>query len=167
MKTLKRLLVGGLLVLVLSATSVTAFAAVYKTPAEAAAGITGKTQEAVVSERQSGKSYGSIASEAGKLEEFQKAMLDIFKERLDARVANGTMTQAEADAALAAMKERQAICDGNGTGNGTGPKCSGLGLGRSADDRGLDKGAGKGRGSGRGMGLGLGMGQRNGSCLNQ
>ena len=165
MKTLKRFLVGGMLILVLSATSVTAFAAVYKTPAEAVAGITGKTQEAVVSERQSGKSYGSIASETGKLEEFQQAMLDIFKGRLDARVANGTMTQAEADAALAAMKERQAVCDGNGTGNGTGLRGAGPGLGRSADDRGLSKGAGMGRGSGRGMGLG--MGQRNGSCLNQ
>lgn len=165
MKALKRFLVGGMLVLVLSATSVTAFAAVYKTPAEAAAGITGKAQEAVVAERQSGKSYGSIASEAGKLEEFQRAMLDIFRERLDARVANGTMTQAEADAALAAMKERQATCDGTGTGNGAGLKGSGCGLGRSADDRGLNKGAGMGRGSGRGMGLG--MGQRNGSCLNQ
>lgn len=149
MKNLKRAIVGGLAVLTLAATSVVAFAAsAYQTPAEAAAGVTGKSVEEVTSERQSGKSYGSIAAEAGKLVEFQQAVLDIRKDALNALVADGTLTQDEADAQIEAMKERQAACNGTGTGAGCG-----MGTG------------GNGRGQGRGYGRGMGL--RNGSCIYQ
>lgn len=143
--TMKRFFTGCAVVLALTATSLTAFAATtYSTPAEAAAGITGKTVEEVTQQRQSGTTYGAIAAEAGKQEEFQQAMQDIYKNALDERVASGAMTHEQADALLAARAERQATCDGSGSGSGG----CGLGLG-----------GGKGMGGGRGM--------RNGTCIYQ
>ncbi len=135
------------------ATSVTAFAStVYNTPAEAAAGVTGKTLDQVISERQSGKSYGTIANEAGKLPEFQQAMLDIRKSALEAQVADGTLTQQEAESALSALEERQSLCDGTG---------SGLGLGNCGNGKGHNAGQNQGLGQKNGNGRGL----RDGSCI--
>lgn len=145
----KKLFVACALTLALATTSLTAFAATsYNTPAEAAADITGKTVEEVTQQRQSGTTYGAIAAEAGKLEEFKQAMQDIYKNALAERVSSGAMTQEQADALLAARAERQSTCDGSASGNGG----CGLGLGGG-------RGMGCGKGSGRGMG--------NGNCVNQ
>lgn len=139
----KKLFAACALALALTATSITAFAATnYDTPAEAAAGITGKTVTEVTQQRQAGTTYGAIAAEAGKLEEFKQAMQDIYKNALDKRIAAGTMTQEQADALLAARAARQAICDGSGNGG------CGLGLGGG-------NGMGGGHGAGRGMGNGI------------
>ena len=149
MKSKKKVMTGCALALALSAATMTSFAAAaYKTPAEAVSGLTGKTLDEVTAERKSGKSYGSIASEAGKLNEFQQAVYDIHEDRLSEAVADGTLTREQADAQLAAIRERQAACDGNGSGNSTGTGC----------------GAGGCNGTGMGYyhkGNGYGLGYRN------
>lgn len=141
MAKLKKIAAIGTMVLVIGATSITAFAASkYNSPAEAVAGLTGKTVESVVSERsETGKTYGEIAKEAGKLEEFKSENLQIKKDILAKKVADGTMTQARADEIIKAVEERQATCDGTGNGG------SGCGMG-----------AGFGRGSSNGGGRGCG-----------
>lgn len=161
MNHLKRILTGGLAALALSAGAVTALAApLYQTPAEAAAGVTGKTLEEVTAERQSGKCYGTIAAEAGALEEFQGAVLEIHEAALAANVEAGLLTQEQADTRLDRIRQRQAVCDGTGgcgLGAGQGQGC-GLGLGAG-------QGCGRGMGMGRGRGMGRGMGRgANGSC---
>lgn len=139
MTKIKKITAIGAMVLVIGATSITAFAASkYSSPAEAVAGLTGKTVESVIQERQdTGKSYGTIAEEAGKLEEFKQEKLQILKDNLAKRVADGTITQERADEIVKAVEERQAACDGTGTGG------AGCGMG-----------AGLGRGNGRGCGMG-------------
>jgi hypothetical protein len=144
MTKIKKITAIGAMVLVIGATSITAFAASkYSSPAEAVAGLTGKTTASVIQEKQdTGKSYGAIAAEAGKLEEFKKERLQIVKDNLAKRVADGTITQARADEIIKAVEERQAVCDGTGTGG------AGCGMG-----------AGLGRGNGRGCGgAGCGLG---------
>lgn len=75
MKNIKPFLAACAAFTILAATSVTA-AAEYKTPAEAAAGLTGQTVEEIIIERlETGKSFGAIADAAGKLEEFQETVL--------------------------------------------------------------------------------------------
>jgi len=148
MTKIKKFLSIGAVVLAIGATSITAFAAsIYSTPAEAVAGITGKTVAQVVEQRQeTGKNYGTIASEAGKLEEFKKENIQIKKDILDKQVAAGTITQARADEILKAINENQATCDGTGSAR-MGQKC----------------GAGFGNSHGTGSGMRIGNGQ--GSCV--
>lgn len=151
MKLLKKIIVAGLAVVTLSAFSVTAFAASsYSNPAEVIAGLTGRDVQSVIAERQTGQTYGSIASKAGVLDNFKTEVLKIKEDTIAARVAAGTMTQEQADATIKATKDRQAICDGTGAGNGMG----------------AGYGPGNGTGNGKGKG-GRGMGLRNGSYLYQ
>jgi len=64
----------------------TAFAAgTGKTPAEITASLTGKSVEQVISERVAGKTYRTIADEAGKLDEFKAQTLEQKKAILDQR----------------------------------------------------------------------------------
>jgi len=155
MKTMKKLVVTGVAVFTLAIGSVTAFAASqYSTPAEAVAGLTGREVQSVIDERtQTGKTYGSIANEAGALDEFKVEMLEMKKDTLAARVAAGTMTQEQADAIIARIEANQANCDG--TGAGCGLNGAGCGMGT---------GFGQGRGQG---GRGMGNGLRDRSCLSQ
>jgi len=132
-----------------AAMSVPAFAAQYTGPADACAGVTGQPEEIIQSKRQSGKTYGQIASDYGKLPEFKAAMLEIKEDVLDGMVNAGRITQEQASKAIKAVKERQAACDGTGS-NG-----QGLGLGLGADN---------GQGAGNGQGGGNGMRLRDGSC---
>ncbi|MCI8649975.1 MAG: hypothetical protein HFG20_07655 [Anaerotruncus sp.] len=142
MKHLKNLIAGGIAVLTLTTTTLTALAApAYETPAQAAAGATGKTVEEVLEQRRAGKGYGMIAAESDALEEFQAAVLELHQQALAAMVEDGRLTQQEADERLAALQQRQANCDGSGM---------------------YSQGRGYGCGYGRGMGWGL----RDGSCLN-
>lgn len=147
MTRLKKFAAIGAMVLVVSATSLTAFAASkYSSPAEAVAGLTGQTVESVITERSdTGKTYGTIAKDAGKLEEFKAENLQIKKDILAKKVADGTMTQARADEIIKAIEENQANCDGTGSakigqrmgagfggmnGNGQGRGCGGAGCGQ-------------------------------------
>ncbi|NLN48032.1 MAG: DUF2680 domain-containing protein, partial [Clostridiales bacterium] len=105
----------GILVLVISAGSIMVFAAAYNSPAEVLAAVTGKTVDKVVAERrETGKTYGTMAKDAGSLEEFRKEMLEMKKAVLQDRVKDGTITQGKADEILSRIEENQLNCDGSG-----------------------------------------------------
>lgn len=153
MKQLKKFTIVGAAVLTLSAMAVTAFAASdYKSPADIVAGLTGKTVETVTAERvDSDKTYGTLATEADKLEEFKSEMLENKKALLNDRVAEGRITQERADEIMEAIENNQANCDGSGSGRGS----CGIGQGQGVE-------FGAGNGGGRGAGAKLGNGQGNG-----
>lgn len=159
MKRWEKITATGFMVMAISATGVTAFAASqYNTPAELVAQITGRTLESIVDERtETGKSYGEIASEAGELDEFKAGALEIKKDQLAAQVEAGVMTQERADTIIAALEENQINCDGTGS----------VGLGKSLGAKFGANGAGMGTGRGgsaqRGS-RGQGMKLHGGSC---
>jgi len=161
MKKFGKIAAVGAIVLVIGATSVTALAASgYSTPADIVAGLTGKTAEDVIAERaDTGKTYGTIAGEAGVLDEFEDQMLESKEAILEERVAAGTMTQERADAIITAMEENQANCDGSGTGGIGAGLGAGFGMNGQADCDGTGTG---GLGSGTGTRFG-GMGGNGGS----
>jgi len=149
MKNIKKIVLSMAVISVLS-TSVVFGVVATKSQADITAGLTGKTVEAVTKERSSGKTYGTIAKEAGKLDEFKTESLQQKKLVLDQRVKDGNLTQAEADKIYNDIKTNQVTCDGTGSA-GIG-KMSGAGFGR-----------GQGQGMGQGRGMGQGAGQRNGA----
>lgn len=153
MTNFKKYVVLGAVVLAMGATTLTAFAASnYSTPAEAAAGLTGNTVEDIIAVKsETGKTYGTIAKDAGKLEEFKDEMIAVKKQILDEKVAAGTMTQEEADKIIIAIEENQLTCDGTGAA-------------RSGKMMGAGFGGMMGQGRGQGKGLGNGQGLRNGTC---
>ena len=167
MKNLKKTVaILGTLGIIASSTAVYAATAIAKTPAEIVSGLTGKTTTQLYTERATGKTYGTIAKEAGKLTEFQKQMLAEKKVLLDQRVKDKTLTQAQADAIYNSIKTNQATCDGTGSaaiGRNSG-LCTGAGAGAGF---GQGKGMGMGNGAGRGMrnGSGCGMGNANGGRM--
>ncbi len=143
-KSLKFILAGTMgATLFLSATPVMANTQSY-TLSELLARETGETVESIVQKKvESGKTYGEIANDYGVLEEFKKGSLEIKREMLNARVASGLLTQAEADSLYIQMLEYQEDCDGAGiygvgcrlmTGNGQGLQL------RSNSPRGLEMG---------------------------
>lgn len=144
MKNIKRILAVTVSVFIIGAAGM-AYAADIKTPADIAAAVTGKSATDISKERAEGKTYGAIASEAGKLDDFKAQMLDQKKAVLDQRVKDGEITQAQADDIYNAIINNQANCNADGSSR-MGRKY-GMGLGR-----------GCGNGSGRGQGLGCGMG---------
>lgn len=150
MKNLKNMITASLVVAAISVTSVTVFAAsTYGSPAEAAAALTGKSVEEVLQIRQEEKkTLGIQVDEVGKLDEFQKELLEQKKEVLKERVADGRLSQEQADAILANIETNQATCDGTGTGIGM---MNGLGFGQ-----GKMNGNGNRNRSGSGYGTGLG-----------
>ena len=108
-------------------------AAASETPASIVARLTGRAVEDVIREKmETGKTYGTIAKENGKLKEFQKECLGLKEKVLKKDVENGYLSQKEADKILASIKANQETC--NGTGNGS---C----------------GYGRGYGNGRGLGF--------------
>ncbi|HPR23869.1 MAG TPA: DUF2680 domain-containing protein [Bacillota bacterium] len=151
MKNMRKLIIAGIVGLTLVAGTVTAFAASqYNTPAEAVAGLSGREVQSVIDERaQTGKTFGAIANEAGILDKFKAEMLKMKKNMVAERVADGSMTQEQADAIIARIEKNQANCDGTGTG------CEGNGMG-------LGTGAGFGQNNDQGRGMGNGL--RDGSC---
>lgn len=133
-----------------------AFAAELQSPGQIAATLTGKPVAELAAERAEGKTYGTIAQEAGKLEEFQKLMLEQKKAILEQRVKDGVLTQAEADAILERIEANQAVCDGTG-GNQLGRAGgAGFGMGMGGGLRGGQGGQGF-RGLGAGCGLANGQ----------
>lgn len=135
MKKHKKIFLVGLLVLALAATSLTAFAYSVSSPADIVANLTGKSAQEVAEERyESGLTYGQIAYDEGLWEEFRDDMLQSHKEFLDQKVAEGAITQEEADDIYENIQLRQEACLGNGTGGGRG--MMGLGYGRGFGGRG-------------------------------
>lgn len=132
MKKVKNIATVMAVILVIGATSVTAFAASgYTSPAQIINSLTGKSTESVIADKtESGSTYGTIANEAGVLDEFKAQMLEQKKAVLSERVTAGTMTQERADEIIAAMQENQANCDELGTGSGMrSGTCTGTGAG--------------------------------------
>ncbi len=148
MKNFKSYIAAATIVGLLGVTG-TAFAAVTgQTPAEIAASLTGKTVEQATAERATGKTYGTIANEAGKLDEFKAETLEQKKAILDQRGVDGNLTQVQADAIYNRLVTNQATCDGTGS----------AAIGKSM-------GAGFGQGQGKSQGMGQGTGQRNGGGM--
>lgn len=119
-----------------------AFAATVMTPAQIVSGLTGKSVTEVNQERSAGKTYGTIANDAGKLDEFKTQMLEQKKAILDQRVEAGNLTKNQADQIYNSIKDHQTTCNGTGSAR----------MGRRA---------GAGFGQGCGMALGQGAGSRN------
>lgn len=135
-----------------------AFAATLKTPAEISSELTGKTIAEVTQERSSGKTYGQIANEAGKLDEFKAQVLGQKKAVLDQRVAEGRLTQEQADEIYNNIKNNQAACDGTGS-SGVGRKhCAGFVQGNCTGG-GMMAGKRTGMGVGNGTVGGAGFGR--------
>ena len=155
MKNFKKLIIVGAVVTMVGAASVTAFAASsYTAPAEAVAGLTGRTVADVTSERyETGKTYGTIANDAGKLEEFQSEMLQAKKDILASRVEAGSITQERADEIITAIENNQSTCDGTGSF-------------RTGQRMGAGFGSMNGNGQGQGQGM-RGFGQCGGLCQAQ
>lgn len=155
MKNLRHVLAASLVIVAMGVTSVTVFAAAkYDSPAEAAAALTGKSVEEVYKIRQEeNKTLGTQVDEVGKLDEFQKEILEQKKEILQERVADGRLTQAQADEILLNLETNQANCDGTGLGRGM---MNGLGFGQGMMN-------GYRNGNGNGFGNGMMNGFRNGT----
>ncbi|MGB8451792.1 MAG: hypothetical protein WCD89_05605 [Anaerocolumna sp.] len=114
-------------------TAGTAFAATYKTPAEIVSGLTGKTADEVNTEKVAGKTYGTIANDAGKLEEFKTQILEQKRAYLDQRIKDGTLSQERANAMYDTIEESQAICDGTGSASLRAGCGAGFGAGRGTN----------------------------------
>jgi hypothetical protein len=151
MKKLNKILIVSLVLLIVLAASITAYAFTVKTPAEIVAGLTGKGAEEVAEIRyESGKTYGQIAYEDGEetWEQFREEMLESRKAFIEERVKDGTLTQGEADEILENIEVMQENCLGAGGGYGMG---RGFGMMRN------QFGNGNGfRNGGRGIGFGGG-----------
>ncbi|TGE33449.1 hypothetical protein [Desulfosporosinus sp. Sb-LF] len=115
-------------------------------PASIVAGLTGQSVDQVMAARAAGKTYGAIAKDVRKLDEFKAENFEQKKAALDQRVKDGYLTQEQADTLYNSMKANQATCDATGT---------------------ATTGQGKGLGFGQGQGMGAGAGQRNGSGMSR
>lgn len=142
MKKFKKVIIVGLVVVALAATSLTAFAFTESsTPAEIMANITGKTVEEVTNQKlESNLTYGELAIDAEVWDEFKDEMLKSKKAFLDEKVADKTLSQEEADEIYNNMLERQEYCTADGAGSG---RMMGNGFGNNG------RGLGQGRGCGR------------------
>lgn len=140
MKKFKSIIFMVTVLLIFQAGSMPAMAASGKTPADIVAKLTGRSVEDVIQERMdTGKTYGRIARDNGKLNEFKNQCLELKVKILKENVKDGLLSQAEADSIIAAMKANQALCDGSGYGCGYGcGKNQGYGYGKN-------QGYGKGR----------------------
>ncbi len=113
---------------ILSITTATVYAATnYSSPADIAAKVTGKPVEKVIKEKlDSNKTYGEIAKDEEKLEDFKNEMRQYKKDIVKDKVKDGIITKEEGDKFLAEIEKHQEFCDG------TGPRAnekSGIGFG--------------------------------------
>jgi hypothetical protein len=120
--------------------------AVLKSPAEILSGLTGKTTEQLYGLKNDGRTFGAIAKDEGRLDEFQKAALEQKKSVLDQRVKDGKITQATADKIYSQLEGNQANCDGTGSSGDRIGRENGMGFGQ-----GMGQGHGRGDGTGRGF----------------
>ncbi len=155
MKNVKKLIVLVTAIGVLGLSGIV-YAADIKTPADIAAAVTGKSITDVNTEHDGGKTYGTIAKDAGKLDEFKTQMLEQRKAALEQRVKDGTLTQQQADQILTRINNNRAACNGTGNEGLGGGNCAGLGQGNMGAGR--NNGAGTCDGSGFGGGMGAGRG---------
>lgn len=134
-----------LAVLMVVMTAGVALASGLKSPAEVLAGLSGQPMDELQIKRREGRTYGSIAEDYGKLEEFREQVLEQKEAILDKRVEEGYITPEKAEE----IRERMgAFCDGEGSpgicNHGYG---AGFGMG-TRHGVGQKKGLGHGRGRG-------------------
>ena len=145
MKNFKKLIAVATIVGSLGVVGVAGAATGATTPAGIVSALTGKSVEAVTAERAAGTTFGTIAQDAGKLEEFKTEILGQKKTMLEQRVTDGNITQEQADTMVKSMETNQATCDAIGSAK-IGQK-SGMGFRQ-----------GGGQHSGGGMGRGMNTG---------
>lgn len=151
MKKIKKLaLTLGVTTLVASA-GIGVYAAEISSPAEILSRLTGTSVESLYESKGSMK-FGELAEKEGVSEEFRQEMLANKKAILDQRVAEGRITQEQADEIYKNMVENQGSCDGTG-------------IHRGERNLGLGMGAGMGRGNGNGEKIGGGNGFGNGHMM--
>ncbi|WP_313344785.1 DUF2680 domain-containing protein [Sedimentibacter sp.] len=139
MKKFSKTLVIALVLFAFAAASLTAYAVTFSNPVEIISNLTGKSAEEITNLRfDSGKTFGAIAADEERLEEFKEEMLEYKKSFLDEKVKEGVLTQEEADEYYNRILERQENCIGTG-GRSIGCGFGGRGMG----------GLGQGRGMGR------------------
>jgi len=121
MKSKKMLVVLTIVTTILVAFASVSFAAsIYGSPAEIIAGLTNQSVEDVYDAREAGETFGEQAADAGVLEAYQDERLLLMQDRLAALVADGRLTQEEADARLAQIEAAMEACDGTGANAGSG-----------------------------------------------
>ncbi len=108
MKILKRISVIAIALIVIATTSLTIYASSgFKSPVEVLSNLTGREYHSLLEERRdTGKHFWTIADEAGVLDQMEVEMLQIKREILDTQVAEGLITQQQADDYLNAIKDR-------------------------------------------------------------
>ena len=154
MKKFNKTFIVSLVLLIVLATSITAYAFTIRTPAEIVAELTGKSAEEVAEIRyESGKTYGQIAYDESDdtFEQFKEEILENRKAILNERVEEGVLTQEEADKILEDIEVMQEDCLGTGDG--------GYGMGRGFGIMGNQFGNGNGFGNGGNRGMGFGGGR--------
>lgn len=158
----KKVIILCLSFILVSSMSLIAYAATnYENPADAVSAITGRSLESVVAEkRETGKTFGEIAKDANALNEFKTAMLEMKKEKLDTKVAEGVITQEEADEILKTIENNMANCDGSG--NKRIGKQAGAQFGKNANGARKNGQNGAGKRMGNKLGLKLQDGLRRG-----
>jgi len=162
MKKIRNIVAASALTLAMGVTSITVFAAAkYDSPQEALAGMTGKTVEEITEKKvQENKTYGAIAAEEGKLDEFKVELLEQKREMIQERVTEGNLEQEDADAILERIQERQETCIGEGNPGEGMMEGYGMKFGNGPED---GQGYGNGLQNGEGYGLNDGAGNGNGN----
>lgn len=110
---MKKIIILTLVLTVILATSITAFAFTETSPVEILAGLTGKTTGQLADIKYaSGKSYGQIAYNEGQdvWEDFMIERFENKKALIKERLTDGSLSQEEADEFLAYLEEMQDFC---------------------------------------------------------
>lgn len=119
----------------------TAFAAdAVKRPAEIYSGLQGITVEEAYEERGTDKTFGQLAEEAGKLDEFEAQMLENKKTIVEQRVVEGTLNREQADELLKTIANHECA----GPGEQRLGREYGIGFGRGTNEEGMGHGNGEG-----------------------
>jgi hypothetical protein len=112
---MKKIFITLMVLVGLSLTLVGAMAAGNDDAWEFVGKLAGKTPEEIAELRGQGFHMGQLALDADKFDEFKAYMTDRREAILDQKVADGVLTQDEADKLKADMEARSADCTGDGT----------------------------------------------------
>ena len=112
---MKKIFITMMVLVGLSLTLVGAMAAGNDDAWEFVGKLAGKTPEEIAELRGQGFHMGQLALDADKFDEFKAYMTERREAILDQKVADGVLTQAEADKLKAEMEARSADCTGDGT----------------------------------------------------
>jgi len=89
-----------------------AYAETPKRPVDILSELTGRSVAELQQERLQNETYGSMAKDAGKLDEFEALMLKEKKVILDQRVAEGKITEQQAAEIYESLQNKQSDCEG-------------------------------------------------------